>query len=197
MFPKLSKVTCGSPEELVDYWEQFYEDSKQDSDAEFLAHLKWKSGKLTGDDVRYLFAWKYRPVPSWDPNPIIRHLRELNGLRFREDRSVVEFAEGFSKQGLVKRFFICHVINPRRYPVWDQFVLKAHLLISGRGNEVDQADKLIHDENEYESYRTDFNDWVNQVPSKTRNCIEYPAFRRLDRALFALGKHSLVVLGST
>jgi len=195
MFPKLSKVTCGSPEDLVDYWEQFYEDSKQHSDAEFLSHLKWKSGKLTGDDVRYLFAWKYRPVPSWDPHLIIRRLRELNELRFREGRSVVEFAKEFSKEGPVKRFFICHIINPRRYPVWDQYMLKAHLLITGRGD-VDQTDKLIHDESEYESYRADFNDWVTQVPSKTRNSIEYPAFRRLDRALFALGKHSLIVLRS-
>ena len=195
MFPKLSKVTCGSPEDLVDYWEQFYEDSKQHSDAEFLSHLKWKSGKLTGDDVRYLFAWKYRPVPSWDPHLIIRRLRELNELRFREGRSVVEFAKEFSKEGPVKRFFICHIINPRRYPVWDQYMLKAHLLISGRGD-VDQTDKLIHDESEYESYRADFNDWVTQVPSKTRNSTEYPAFRRLDRALFALGKHSLIVLRS-
>jgi hypothetical protein len=196
MFPKLSRVACSSPKDLVDYWEQFYEDSKQHPDAQFLEHLKWKSGRLTADDVRYLFAWKYRPVPSWDPRPVIKRLRELNELRFKEGRSIVEFAKAFSKGGLVKRFFICHITNPRKYPVWDQYVLRAHLVISDRGDEVDQADRLIQDDSEYESYRTDFNHWVTQVPSRTRNSTEYPPFRRLDRALFAMGKHSQIVLRS-
>ena len=196
MFTKLSRTTCNSPDDLVEYWEQFYEDSKQHPDSEFLRHLKWKGGKLTADDIRHLFGWKYRPVPSWDPRPVIKRLRELNELRFKEGHSVVEFGKTFSKGGLVKRFFICHIISPRKYPVWDQYVLKAHLLISGRGDEVDQANKLIQDESEYESYRTDFNSWVTQVPGKTRDSTEYPPFRRLDRALFAMGEHSQIVLHS-
>lgn len=180
----------------MDYWEQFYEDNRQHSDAKFLEHLRWKGGRLRADDMRYLFGWKYRPVPSWDPQPIIKRLRELNELRFNEGRSVVEFAKAFSKTGLVKRFFICHITSPRKYPIWDQYVLKAHFLISGRGDEVDQAGELIQDEREYESYRNDFNDCVTQVPSRTRNSTEFPPFRRLDRALFAMGKHSQIVLRS-
>ena len=196
MFTKLSRTTCDSPGDLVEYWEQFYEDSKQHPDSEFLRHLKWKGGKLTADDVRYLFEWKYRPVPSWDPRPVIKRLPRLNKLRFKEAPSVTEFGKAFSKEGLVKRFFICHIISPRKYPVWDHYVLKAYLLISGRGDEVDQASRLIQDESEYESYRTDFNHWVAQVPSKTRNSTEYPPFRRLNRALFAMGKYSQILLHS-
>jgi hypothetical protein len=196
MFTKLSRTTCNSPGDLVEYWEQFYEDSKQHPDSEFLRHLKWKGGKLTADDVRYLFGWKYRPVPSWDPRPVIKRLHELNELRFKEGPYVIEFGKAFSKGGLVKRFFICHVISPCKYPVWDQYVLKAHLLISGRGDEVDQANKLIQDESEYESYRTDFDRWITQVPGKTRDSTEYPPFRRLDRALFAMGKYSQILLHS-
>jgi hypothetical protein len=196
MFTRLSRTTCNSSQDLVDYWEQFYEDSKQHPDSEFLKHLKWKGGRLNADDVRYLFGWKYRPVPSWDPHPVIKRLGELNELRFKEGPSIVEFGKTFSKGGLVKRFFICHIISPCKYPVWDRYVLKAHLLISGRGDEVDQANKLIQDESEYESYRTDFNSWVTQVPGKTRDSTEYPPFRRLDRALFAMGEHSQIVLHS-
>jgi hypothetical protein len=196
MFTRLSRTTCNSSQDLVDYWEQFYEDSKQHPDSEFLKHLKWKGGRLNADDVRYLFGWKYRPVPSWDPHPVIKRLSELNELRFKEGPSIVEFGKAFSKGGLVKRFFICHIISPCKYPVWDRYVLKAHLLISGRGDEVDQANKLIQDESEYESYRTDFNSWVTQVPGKTRDSTEYPPFRRLDRALFAMGEHSQIVLHS-
>jgi len=177
-------------------WEQFYEDSKQHPDSEFLRHLKWKGGKLTADDIRYLFGWKYRPVPSWDPRPVIKRLGELNELRFKEGPSLIEFGKAFSKGGLVKRFFICHIISPCKYPVWDQYVLKAHLLISGRGDEIDQANKLIQDEGEYESYRTDFNHWVTQVTSRTRDSTEYPPFRRLDRALFAMGKYGQILLHS-
>ncbi len=196
MFTKLSRTTCNSPGDFVEYWEQFYEDSKQHPDSEFLRHLKWKGGKLTADDVRYLFGWKYRPVPSWDPRPVIKRLRGLNELRFKEGPSIVEFGKTFSKGGLVKRFFICHIISPRKYPVWDQYVLKAHLLISGRGHEVDQTSKLIQDKSEYESYRIDFNRWVTQVRGKTRDSTEYPPFRRLDRALFAMGKYSQILLHS-
>jgi len=180
----------------VEYWEQFYEDGKQHPNSEFLRHLKWKGGKLTADDVRYLFGWKYRPVPSWDPRPVIKRLRQLNELRFKEGPSITEFGKALSKGGLVKRFFVCHITSPRKYPVWDQYVLKAHLLISGRGDEVDQANKLIQDESEYASYRTDFNSWVTQVPSRTRDSTEYPPFRRLDRALFVMGEHCRIVLHS-
>ena len=196
MFTKLSRTACDSPEDLVNYWEQFYEENAQHPDSKFLEHLKWKRGKLTASDVRYLFGWKYRPVPSWDPRPIIKRLSELNELRFKEGRPVVEFGEAFSKGGLVKRFFICHIISPRKYPVWDQYVLKAHLLISGRGDEVARAGELIRDGREYESYRIDFNSWAKQVPSMTRSLTEYPPFRRLDRALFAIGKHSQLLLHS-
>ena len=180
----------------MEYWEQFYEDSKQHPDSEFLRHLKWKGGKLTADDIRHLFGWKYRPVPSWDPRPVIKRLLELNELRFKEGPSVIEFGKVLSKGGLVKRFFVCHIISPHKYPVWDQYVLKAHLLISGLGDEVDQANKLIQDESEYESYRTDFNHWVTHVPGKTRDSTEYPPFRRLDRALFAMGKYSQILIHS-
>jgi hypothetical protein len=196
VFDILSRVTCNSLDDLVEYWEQFYEDSKQHPDSEFLAHLKWKGGKLTPDDIRYLFGWKYRPVPSWDPRPVLKRLRKLNQLRFREGPSVTEFAKAFSKEGLVKRFFLCHIMSPRKYPLWDQYVLKAHLLISSREHEVDQTSKLIQDESEYESYRTDFNRWIIQVNRKTRESIEYPPFRRLDRALFAMGKYSRILLHS-
>lgn len=196
MFTKLSSTTCNSPGDFVEYWEQFYEDSKQHPDSEFLRCLKWRGGELTADDVRYLFGWKYRPVPSWDPRPVIKRLRQLNELRFKEGTPVAEFGKVLSKGGLVKRFFVCHIISPHKYPVWDQYVLKAHLLISGRGDEVDQANKLIQDESEYASYRTDFNHWVTQVPGKTRDSTEYPPFRRLDRALFTMGKHSQILLHS-
>ena len=196
MFNKLSRTTCDSPGDFVEYWEQFYEDGKQHPNSEFLRHLKWKGGKLTADDVRYLFGWKYRPVPSWDPRPVIKRLRQLNELRFKEGPSITEFGKALSKGGLVKRFFVCHITSPRKYPVWDQYVLKAHLLISGRGDEVDQANKLIQDESEYASYRTDFNSWVTQVPSRTRDSTEYPPFRRLDRALFVMGEHCRIVLHS-
>jgi hypothetical protein len=196
VFTILSRIPCNSLEDLVEYWEQLYEDGKQHPDSVFLARLKWKGGKLTPNDIRHLFGWKYRPVPSWNPRPVLRRLRELNKLRFNEGPPVTEFAKVLSREGLVKRFFICHIISPRKYPIWDQYVLKAHLLISGREPEVDQASKLIQDETEYESYRTDFNRWVIQVPSKIRDSTEYPPFRRLDRALFAMGKYSRIVLHS-
>jgi len=196
MLLRLSKTTCDSLGDFVDYWEQFYEDSKQHPDAEFLKHLKWKGGKLKEDDVRYLFGWKYRPVPSWNPRPVIKRLRELNELRFKEGRSVDGFGKALSKGGMVKRFFICHITSPWKYPIWDQYVLRAHLLMTGRAGELDQADELIRDENEYEAYRINFNNWVMQVPGKTSSSTEFPPFRRLDRALFAMGKHIRIVLNS-
>ena len=66
MFARLTKTTCNSPKDLVDYWEQFYEDNKTRPDSEFLEHLKWRGGELTANDLEYLFLWKYRSVPSWN-----------------------------------------------------------------------------------------------------------------------------------
>lgn len=196
MFARLTKTACNSPKDLVDYWEQFYEDNKKRPDSEFLEHLKWRGGELTSNDLEYLFRWKYRSVPSWDPRPVTKRIRELNELRFKQGLHVIEFAKKFSKGGLVKRYFICHIMSPRKYPIWDQHVLKAYLMISSRDDEIDRLDQLIRNEIEYESYRTSFNDWVAQVSTRTAGSTEFPPFRRLDRALFAMGRYSQILLRS-
>lgn len=178
----------------MDYWEELY--PEQYPDAEFLRHLKWKGGSLKAEDVTWLFRWKYRRLPSWSPSPVIRRLPELNSLRIKEGDSLERVAEELSRTGLVKRFFICHIVSPLKYPIWDRFVLTAHLIISGRDDEVRDVRRLIQDTREYQSYRTAFNRLVTEVPRSMRNGIEFPSFRRLDRALWAMGKHAEVLIRS-
>lgn len=192
----LERARSDSVAEFVGYWEQFYVDSKQRPDSKFLAHLKWKGGKLTSEDVRYLFRWKYRDVPNWSAEPTIRRLHQLNRLRFTEGDSLVKLATKLSPSGLVKRFFICHIVNPLKYPLWDQYVLRAHLIISNRENEIDDVLTLIKDTEAYESYRRSFNDWGHNVLSSYCNDFEFPPFRRLDRALWAMGKYYSLLIRS-
>jgi hypothetical protein len=183
-------------EEFVSYWEEFYDDSKKRPDREFLRRLKWNGGKLTAEDVEWLFRWKYRNVPSWSPKKTIRQLSRLNGLRFGDDKSVMDLAKSLSPSGQVKRFFICHIVSPLKYPIWDQYVLKAHLVISRRENQLSALETLIKSEQAYEFYRRDFNDLVRNVPARIRNDGEFPPFRRLDRALWAMGKHCSLLIHS-
>lgn len=192
----LARRTCTSAKDFVDYWEELYKESKNYPDAEFLRRLKWKGGSLKADDVRWLFRSKYRELPNWSSRPVVKRLDELNSLRFKEGDSLVRVAEELSKTGPVKRFFICHILSPLKYPIWDRFVLTAHLIISGRGDEVGNVDRVIQDKGEYESYRTDFNRWVTEVPPRIRNDIEFPPFRRLDRALWAFGQHGEILIRS-
>lgn len=192
----LAKSPVSSLEEFVSYWEEFYEDSKKRPDHQFLKRLKWKGGELTAEDVEWLFRWKYRNVPSWSAKKTIGQLSRLNSLRFGNGKSVMGLAKGLSPSGLVKRFFICHIVSPLKYPIWDQYVLKAHLVISRRENQLRALETLIKSEEAYESYRRDFNDLVRNVAAKIRNDVEFPPFRRLDRALWAMGKHYTLLIRS-
>lgn len=182
----------------MDYWEQFYEESERWPDSCFLRHLKWKVGDLEPKDIRWLFDWKVngRKLPSWDPEPVIKKLRTINRIRFNEGDDVHNVARSLSPGGLVKRFFICHIISPLRYPIWDQNVLIAYLIISQRQDQVNDYLSLVKDENEYQSYRTNFNQWLGQMQTKTLNGIDFPAFRRIDRSLWAMGTLYRVVLSS-
>jgi hypothetical protein len=192
----LARRTCTSVKDLVDYWEELYRESKKYPDSEFLRRIKWEGGSLEAEDITWLFGWKYRRLPGWSPSPVIRRLAELNNLRFKEGNPLERATAELSRTGLVKRFFICHILSPLKYPIWDRFVLTAHLMISGREDEIGNVQRLTRDTQEYESYRAAFNTLVTEVPPKMRNGTEFPSFRRLDRALWAMGRHAEIVVRS-
>ena len=185
-----------SPKNFVKYWEHLYEDSKKRPDSQFLKHLKWRGGPLTSKDVRFLFGWKDggRNRPSWSPEPTIRRLSRLNRLRFQEDDALVHTAKELSPSGPVKQFFICHIMSPFNYPIWDQNVLTSYLIISKREDELENVPHLVTRDAEYDLYRETFNQWVRTVPNRVAGHTTFPPFRRLDRALWAMGDYYMAVL---
>jgi hypothetical protein len=193
----LRRATASCAEDFVGYWEQFYRASKNWPDSDFLDHLKWKGGDLTTEDIEQLIDWKTngRKLPTWTQKPtgLIKRIRKLNKFRLKDMDEIFKEARKLSPTGLVKCCFICHIISPFHYPIWDQNVFRAYLMINGRWNELEREPSAINEENQYQTYRGDFRSWMANVsPNIQREGekeVKFPPFRRLDRALFAMGSN--------
>jgi len=165
--------------EFVEAWERKWRDSAKTPDTTYLHHVKWDGGDLTAEDVKILFEWKNRRrLPSWSPEPVIGQLGNLNRCRFRDSEELVRMATELSPTGPVKRFFICHIISPLCYPIWDRNVLTAHLVILGRTGETGDVKRLTKTEAEYLSFKSNFNRWAEHVDGRVEDEVMIPAFSR-------------------
>lgn len=192
--PILRVLNDASPQNFVDFWDRLYEEDLRYPDKEFLAHLKYNKGEtLEPNDVQWLFEWKNKRwvTSTFNPKPVKDNLEHLNSFRFGDpvtiEREVDKLNIGY---GLVYRFFICHILNPIVFPIWDTNVCKSYLLINGKEPTDRNAEKFRDDPEGYSNYKNWFNTLVKQVRSKEIDGIEFPSFRLLDRALFSMGEYT-------
>ncbi len=170
---------------FVEFWSTVYKNEDEDPnrpDSRFLDRLHWPGGKLSTEDVDFLFEWKNGMKLSGNkkqaPARMKVKLRTFNGLRGAGYDELWPFAQECT-EGPVWGRFICHIVSPERCPIWDQNVLRAFQCILGLKEDPEE----IWEDRIYRAYVSFFQDARGQVPARLR----LPSFRRLDQALFAFG----------
>ena len=118
-----------SPGEFVDFWSALYEDPRED------LYAKSIKRPLTPKRVGPLFIWKNggklsKPKQRSVEHNFIARLDELHDLP--KDTPAETFLARFATGGVIWRIFWLHCWQPDRFPIYDQHVHRAMMLIEDR-----------------------------------------------------------------
>ena len=171
----LNKIVV-KPREFVDFWSGFYDDplegyyvpvigKKRFSDEDLVKLFEWKNGSK--------LAQKKKKVLG----SMIANLGKINALKasFCLDTFLEEFK--FIK-GAIWKIFLLHVIQPDKFPIFDQHVYRAYLFISKH----QRAEIPNNNKRKEAAY---FSEYVSFFNGLSVNGISK---KKLDEALWAYGK---------
>lgn len=167
---------------FVNHWEKAYAylDDNQDYDT----YLVNRDVSFAFDKANLfrLFAWKNKTGDKLNAKKektvdgLIGKLVELNQLRERWDDSL--FNKHFGEISAIWQTFLMHIIQPDRFPIFDQHVYRAFTYLqTSQAEELKGTTKLKL--TYYDQYRLFFDSIRNQSGCDAR---------KLDRALWAFGK---------
>lgn len=121
-------------EAFIEFWAQFY-DYKSPFELNYDKHIK--IGKpFTHKDILELFEFVYhtglgRIRTAAIKEKIYPHLDYMNDMKFEASINLEEFESKFDKSPPVTKIFLLHIINPNKYPLYDQNIHNAYNYIHG------------------------------------------------------------------
>ncbi len=122
-------------EAFIEFWAQFY-DYKSPFELNYDKHIKF--GKpFTHKDILELFEFVYhtglgRIRTESIKEKIYPHLDYINDMKFEETIDLDEFQAKFNKSAPVTQTFLLHIIQPTKYPLYDQNIQNAYNYSKGR-----------------------------------------------------------------
>lgn len=134
-------------------------------------------------DIRTLFDWKNgmaindHHTKLVSVNRIIENLKIVNSLKTRFDRA--EFDTTFGKMSAIWQIFLLHLIDPKRFPIFDQHVYRAEMFLTQRRIVEQMPGTLKQKLNHYHQVYIPFFD--NFRPPRIPG-------RRVDNALWTFGR---------
>jgi len=112
---------------FVQIWSHYYEDPNEDK---YSVAIKKK--QFTDSDVKHLFIWKNGMPLSKLKEKSLRQIQDkltlINGLKTHF--SIEEFKSQFENLSSIWKIFLLHIINPMKYPIFDQHVCRAYYFIT-------------------------------------------------------------------
>lgn len=178
-----------SPQTFVDFWSDQF-------DFRDMVVYQENIGiaPITDDHLRLLFTWKNGMTLSGKKTQaleekIIGKLSVIQTLAADFDEQL--FNEHFGKVGIVWRVFLLHIIDPMRFPIFDQHVYRAYCYLQNL-SVVDRKDESKLTTAAYNDYYRFYHDLVTQCGCSSKT---------VDDALWAFGKflsrYPRMVLSST
>lgn len=167
---------------FVNYWDGIYNySSKSDAYQTFVIE-RGSSFIFNDKNVRKLFEWKNNTddklsvKKAKSVEAISGNLPTLNELAENWDNSI--FNTAFGKISTVWQTFLMHIIQPDKFPIFDQHVYRAYTYLqTGQAEELKGTIK--HQLSLYANYNSFFEAIRNESGCNPR---------QLDRALWAFGK---------
>lgn len=126
-------------------------------------------------------AFKYQKV-TFIRRKILSKIEIINELR-KHDFKLDDFFESFKDVSAVWKIFLLHIINPDRYPIYDQHIHRAFRYL----NNLDYRNidhKSISDKNKIEFYTGEYLPFIESVIQPHKNID----IKKIDEALFTFGK---------
>ena len=140
-----------------------------DNKESFIELFKWKNG--TGDVI---YVKKMNVVLGfWDKIDVLRELQ----MEFSWELFEKEFEP--QKNSPIWKIFLLHLINPNKFPIFDQHVYRSfHFFETGLIEEIPSSSKR-----KYLIYKLEYRDWFNHIQQE--NNI-YP--KEMDKSFFSYGQ---------
>jgi hypothetical protein len=180
------------PTNFVEFWAKRYDDrSERKCEQRYQKYIK---RPLTPESVRKLFAWKAMRInrnsiesgKNTFVETVIASLDSFRRLPLNTPEDANNFLTNELKgKGMIWKIFTMHVMQPKKYPIFDQNVCRAmHYLQTGTIKEipVKNIDKQTIYINEYLPFY---------------NSHGYYEERKLDKALFSFGQFVKIPLERT
>ena len=169
-----------TPADFVEFWAKWYNDKYEPTYRQFIDQT------LTPESVRVLFAWKAmsitRKAIEEGENPFVEsligdldHFRSLQ-LNTPEDADKFLTNE-LNGKGMIWKIFTLHILNPDKYPIFDQHVYRAIVYLkTGVIKEIPKSN-----EEKQLKYISEYLHFYNEEHARYKD-------RKLDKALFSFGQ---------
>lgn len=167
-----------SDKDFILFWSAYYIISKNDH----LYTVRINNKRFTKSDIEKLFEWKNgMKVNGHIPkqasiNKVISRLKYVNELK--TNFNLIYFQLHFSDIAAIWQIFLLHIIQPKKFPIFDQHVYRAHIFLKHKIiQEIPnhQPSKLKYYHNEY-------------IPFVQKLKREVKGLRKIDMAVWAFGK---------
>jgi hypothetical protein len=179
----LSRKQRVSWDEFVAHWKAMYNYSSKNESYDTYVLNRPVAFVFEADHIRELYRWKNNtgdrlaaPKAASVENKIVPHLEVIQQLYDRWDDS--KFDTYFGGVSTVWQTYLMHIIQPARFPIFDQHVYRAYTYLqTGNAEELKGTTKRTLAL--YRQYQTFFDDIQGQSRCDPRD---------LDKALWAFGK---------
>jgi hypothetical protein len=164
-----------SPKEFVDFWSSFYSYSLEEYYTPIISKKRFSK-----DDLLKLFEWKNGGKLAQKKKKalesIVAKIDQINTLKlkFCIDTFLKEFS--FVK-GSIWKMFLLHIIQPEKFPIFDQHVYRAYLFI-----DKDQRGEIPDNKRKQDVYFLEYVPFFNKLSGNGNSR------KKLDEALWAFGK---------
>lgn len=185
IFPIIKIGNSSNAEEFISSWKKLYNYQNYDI-YDKLLHKKY----LEPDDLYQLYKWKNRMELSGKKKEAYEkkikiHLELINEYR-QERKSIGVSYEGFKDIPTIWRIFLLHIIQPRVYPIFDQYVYRAYAVIK----KLEKKELPISNKEKFKIYKDDYLNFFFDFGGENRQNDYVVNFNNfdIDKALWAFGK---------
>ena len=169
-----------APVDFVEFWAKWYNDKYEP------AYRQYISEPLTPESVRTLLAWKAMSITRKSieagehpfVEAVIANLEHFQSIPLNTPEDADKFLTNELKgKGMIWKIFTLHILNPGKYPIFDQHVYRAMVYLkTGEIKEIPESN-----EEKQLKYIKEYLPFYN---------VEHEHYddRKLDKALFSFGQ---------
>lgn len=167
----LFKINCENEKEFLDHWETIYSDSESENIKETKYTMNIDK-PLTTESLQLLYEWKNGGnISNRKKQSIIKNY-PLVFIGDEKERYLNPDKPG----GPIWNIFYIHILNPNKWPIFDQHVYRAMMYIRKQViEEIPTSKKSI-----INAYLNIYIPFIEE--------FDEPSYKRIDKALYSYGQ---------